>query len=830
MFRKTKLVNFLCAIIIGILIMLVVVALLFATGVISLGKTELVIATGGSEAKYDGTPLTNRTWKITKGMLKEGHNLTFSFSGVQTNVGESDNVIEILITDELGADVTGDYKITFEYGKLKINPRSVLITCDTDYNTGISTVKAEVSDLYDGLVFGHRITVQPLDNIEITDEKAPNFTVAIYDEFGSDVSSNYRIIMNSSIVPGEGFGEGTEEGTVEGTEEGTEEGTVEGTEESSGNGGNQDLSNKPPVDEVLYYITASEDSFVYLREGSSGEYNGKSWLAAPAFPYVADIIYSPSYLPSFALASGGYTTRSIVIEPEYRSFALPYYTDAVSGENTFDIQTSDAYYTGNGDIYTAAYYTADYNSFQGLTLPDELVEYEQVYRLYVYGQYMNVPDGELKNHLLDVIEEKSFRKIEDRYMLISVVSAYIKSCAKYNLEYDSSIDEADDIVLAFLEQKEGVCRHFASAATLMFRLLGVPARYTYGAVGTAVSGERTEIKGDQAHAWVEVYIDGIGWVQVEVTPGYEGDEPDELIIKVKYNKPYKVAYDTKGHSYPFSDARYAEISLEGFDELAELGYRYEFIDIDSHTDPGTYAVSVPGIRFYSPEGADVTEYITSQYQLSEQTGGEENAKLTIARPITIYGGNYAKTFDGKPYDFTDEDLNPVIIPKFPEIACESHEITVEYVCNGIDATIGEKKHQITYIIKVIDRENGEDVTSEYIVTEHIGDVDIKPIDIYIKSGSVDMNETEFASYKEENGVEVLKCETWEYTDKDGNTIEYELPDDYKILIDFTEELSDVGTADNKFVVKIVRSDDPEEKQSGNFIIHSEFGLIEIYWD
>ena len=93
-----------------------------------------------------------------------------------------------------------------------------------------------------------------------------------------------------------------------------------------------------------------------------------------------------------------------------------------------------------------------------------------------------------------------------------------------------------------------------------------------------------------------------------------------------------------------------------------------------------------------------------------------------------------------------------------------------------------------------------------------------------------MNETEFASYKEENGVEVLKCETWEYTDKDGNTIEYELPDDYKILIDFTEELSDVGTADNKFVVKIVRSDDPEEKQSGNFIIHSEFGLIEIYWD
>ena len=46
------------------------------------------------------------------------------------------------------------------------------------------------------------------------------------------------------------------------------------------------------------------------------------------------------------------------------------------------------------------------------------------------------------------------------------------------------LDEEANIVTAFLSDRytEGVCRHYASAATMIFRALKIPARYTIGYV------------------------------------------------------------------------------------------------------------------------------------------------------------------------------------------------------------------------------------------------------------------------------------------------------------------------------------------------------------
>lgn len=71
----------------------------------------------------------------------------------------------------------------------------------------------------------------------------------------------------------------------------------------------------------------------------------------------------------------------------------------------------------------------------------------------------------------------------------------------------------------------GYCQHFATAATLLYRLYGVPARYVTGyAIPAAAFAETAEgtwhaVASDvRAHAWVEVYTDQLGWVPVEVTP------------------------------------------------------------------------------------------------------------------------------------------------------------------------------------------------------------------------------------------------------------------------------------------------------------------------
>jgi protein-glutamine gamma-glutamyltransferase len=70
-----------------------------------------------------------------------------------------------------------------------------------------------------------------------------------------------------------------------------------------------------------------------------------------------------------------------------------------------------------------------------------------------------------------------------------------------------------------LETKTGYCQHFAGAMALMARLLGIPARVAVGFVpGQYVDGE-WRVTDHDAHAWVEVWFRGYGWVPFDPTPG-----------------------------------------------------------------------------------------------------------------------------------------------------------------------------------------------------------------------------------------------------------------------------------------------------------------------
>lgn len=110
----------------------------------------------------------------------------------------------------------------------------------------------------------------------------------------------------------------------------------------------------------------------------------------------------------------------------------------------------------------------------------------------------------------------------------------------YNL-YLNPLPAGTDPIQYFLETgKEGYCMHYASAATLILQELGVPARYASGFVvkqglfTKEDGGEITKkdlsqrssneyvatVKDYCAHAWVEIYMDGIGWIPFEMTPGY----------------------------------------------------------------------------------------------------------------------------------------------------------------------------------------------------------------------------------------------------------------------------------------------------------------------
>ena len=143
---------------------------------------------------------------------------------------------------------------------------------------------------------------------------------------------------------------------------------------------------------------------------------------------------------------------------------------------------------------------------------------------------------------------------ELRHKLIMAIIDYMKENMTYTLTPTAAKDVSLDGVENFLSvTKEGYCVQYASALALMLRQVGIPARYVEG----FVTGERyitqntrkedvvakytTTVRDRNEHSWVEVWYDGIGWVQYEATPVYyddmyvSGGDGDGIAIRPWYD-------------------------------------------------------------------------------------------------------------------------------------------------------------------------------------------------------------------------------------------------------------------------------------------------------
>ncbi|WP_448072719.1 DUF4129 domain-containing transglutaminase family protein [Georgenia yuyongxinii] len=105
------------------------------------------------------------------------------------------------------------------------------------------------------------------------------------------------------------------------------------------------------------------------------------------------------------------------------------------------------------------------------------------------------------------------------------IQSYLRGSAfSYSLTLADPVPGPDgsplDPISNFLETKVGYCVQFATAMVMMSRALGIPARLAVGFLPGAEGedGTRTVVAAD-AHAWPELFIDGLGWTRFEPTPG-----------------------------------------------------------------------------------------------------------------------------------------------------------------------------------------------------------------------------------------------------------------------------------------------------------------------
>ncbi len=98
------------------------------------------------------------------------------------------------------------------------------------------------------------------------------------------------------------------------------------------------------------------------------------------------------------------------------------------------------------------------------------------------------------------------------------IEAWLESNKDYSLNVSRT---SDDMAETFVfEMERGYCEYFATSMVVMLRSQGVPARYVVGySTGQQVAPDTYRVRGMNAHAWVEVYFEEVGWVRFDPTPG-----------------------------------------------------------------------------------------------------------------------------------------------------------------------------------------------------------------------------------------------------------------------------------------------------------------------
>jgi transglutaminase-like putative cysteine protease len=110
----------------------------------------------------------------------------------------------------------------------------------------------------------------------------------------------------------------------------------------------------------------------------------------------------------------------------------------------------------------------------------------------------------------------------DEYERVMAITHHLQSHYRYSLELGHVPPGRDPVDWFLFDTGVGYCEQFATAATLMLRALGIPARlstgYSTGSYDPVL--DQAVVRERDAHAWVEVHFPGRGWVPVDPSPGF----------------------------------------------------------------------------------------------------------------------------------------------------------------------------------------------------------------------------------------------------------------------------------------------------------------------
>ncbi|MBQ7346080.1 MAG: transglutaminase domain-containing protein [Oscillospiraceae bacterium] len=261
---------------------------------------------------------------------------------------------------------------------------------------------------------------------------------------------------------------------------------------------------------------------MYLRGYTGAGFDDDVWspLDTQILAENEDLLYGleleafdPSAQFSAAASVAGYQTNVVTIQDLGACSAYLYVPFSL--ENGSWIPVGDLNEAVAGDGQRAYSYTTVSAGAQQIQKVQALIQAseepealgyrkaETAYRNFVYEHYMQIPEA------VEQSLGKEWDEIAAGYGGMEVLSG----------------EQAQACVLAFLDRRaEDNSYQAATIAVLTLRYFGIPARYAEGYVITsemAAAGGTIQVDSRHAAAWAEVYVDGIGWLPMALTPGLE---------------------------------------------------------------------------------------------------------------------------------------------------------------------------------------------------------------------------------------------------------------------------------------------------------------------
>ena len=545
---------------------------------------------------------------------------------------------------------------------------------------------------------------------------------------------------------------------------------------------------------LAYEVYASESENVYLKVKSFGDYTGRSWSEANVYTEYFSVYddgaqYSANYLTGLLMSMQDSSSAYIEIKPHIEQYAIPYYigTDI----SNYDIQLNDVVTEGKPpEQYSMYHYDRDDLESLKTYSANKISElqnaryFEREYRFFVRDNYLYV-DDETRDFMWKKIHEVGIKG--DTHEIIEQVAEYISSAAVYDLKYDRSLDSEENIAIAFLDKyKTGICQHYATAATLLFRTLGIPARYTIGYAGTSKKDDWAKITSNDAHAWVEVYIDGVGWTYVEVTGSSVIQPPPSYEVTLKPANEEKV-YD----GTPLEPSG----RLIGFEEFEAMGYSYKAKVEGSQTNLGKSYSEIVELTIYDSNG----NIVTDQFKCNQQKG-----VLHVYRSTVKFVSRSSEIiYDGM------EHTNDKLLCYLDSGALEeghSYDVIPTAHCTNVGYVTS------SFDVEIIDLGTGDVVTDQYKIVKNFGRLKVLPRNVTFKAG--DAHKVHDGTPLTNNKIEII----------DGSLA----PEHKTYSYEITGSQTKIGHSENIIdISSIVIVDANDVDVTENYAIHTEKGKLTV---